>query len=105
MIECRQQIADMLEEVALDVIQVFDFGAKKHPDSGTTPNFLMPEGNKCSLKERGSSVLRHAARTFMNPSIRDEESNLIELLHLLSSTAIIYIRLKRNIIHPDDVKD
>lgn len=104
MSECRQKILDMLEEVKADVMQVFDFGAQKHPDSGDTPNFLTPEGNKCSLQVRGSSVLRHAARTFMNPGMKDEESNVNELLHLISSAAILYIRQKRGIIHPDDEK-
>lgn len=99
---CREQIIDMLMEVVLDVMQVFDFGAKKHPDSGDTPNFLTPEGNKCSLHVRGSSVLRHAARTFMDPKKLDDESGLNELLHLMSSVSILYIRQKRNIVHPDD---
>ena len=100
--ECRQQIIDMLEEIKTDVLQAFDFGAQKHPDSGTTPNFLTLEGNKCSLHERGSSVLRHAARTFMHPEAIDAESQLPELLHLMASCVILYIRQKRNIIHPED---
>jgi hypothetical protein len=98
----RQKILDVVAEAAEDVMQVFDFGAAKHPDSGDTPNFLTPNGNKCSLKDRGSSILRHAARTFMDPGMLDEESNLPELLHLMSSIIILYIRHKRNIIHPKD---
>ena len=98
----RLKILEMLIEVIQDTMQVFDFGAKKHPDSGDTPNFLTPEGNKCSLKERGSGVLRHAARTFMNPGMKDEESGLEELLHLLASASILYIRQKRNIVHTND---
>ena len=70
---CRQKIVQMLGEVMSDTMQVFDFGAQKHPDSGDTPNFLTADGNKCSLRERGSSVLRHAARTFMHPAALDEE--------------------------------
>lgn len=105
MTPCRQKIIDMLGEVMLDTMQVFDFGAQKHPDSGDIPNFLTPNGNKCSLKDRGSSVLRHAARTFMNPSVKDEESGLNELLHLLCSASILYIRQKRNIVHPEDQHD
>lgn len=99
---CRQKIVDMLEEVASDVMQVFDFGANKHPDSGDIPNFLLPEGNKCALKDRGSSILRHAARTFMNPSKLDEESGLPEFLHLIASATILYIRNKRGINYPGD---
>jgi hypothetical protein len=102
-IECRQQILDMLVETTRDIMQVFDFGAQKHPDSGDTPNFLTPNGNKCSLMERGSGVLRHGARTFMNPGKLDDESGLSEYLHLLASVAILYIRHKRNITHPLDV--
>ena len=102
--QCRQKIIDMIQEVINDTMQVFDFGARKHPDTGDTPNFLTKNGNKCALKERGSSVLRHAARTFMHPEALDEESNLNELLHLISSAAILYIRNKRNIIHPEDVE-
>lgn len=100
--KCRQQILEMLIEVLNDTMQVFDFGAQKHPDSGDTPNFLTPEGSKCSLHDRGSSILRHAARTFMSPDMKDKESGLPELLHLLSSVAVIYIRHKRNITHPGD---
>jgi len=95
----------MLEEVKQDTMKVFDFGAQKHPDSGDTPNFLTPEGNKCSKFVRGSGVLRHGARTFMHPEAVDEESNLPELLHLISSAAILYIRQKRNIVSPEDVKE
>lgn len=101
-IERTQKIQDMLCEVARDVMKVFEFGANKHPDSGDTPNFLTPSGNKCSLQERGSGVLRHAARTFMNPGKLDDESGLSEYLHLLSSVSILYIRHKRKITHPLD---
>lgn len=100
--QCRFIIVKMLEEVIEDTMQVFDFGAKKHPDSGDMPNFLTPEGNKCALKDRGSSVLRHAARTFLNPELKDEESNVNELLHLIASASILYIRQKRNIVYPGD---
>ena len=100
--DCRQQIVDMMAEVADDVMKVFDFGAAKHPDSGDTPNFLTPSGSKCSLEVRGSGVLRHAARTFMHPERLDAESHLPELLHLMSSACILYIRWKRNITHPGD---
>ena len=98
----RQKIREMMEEMVNDTMQVFDFGASKHPDSGDVPNFLTKNGNKCSLKDRGSSILRHSARTFMNPGMLDEESNLQELLHLLASVSIMYIRYKRNIIHSED---
>lgn len=99
---CRQKISQMLGECMSDTMMVFEFGAKKHPDSGDTPNFLLPEGNKCSKRERGSSILRHAARTFMTPEKLDDESNLSEYLHLMASIAIMYIRHKRMITHPED---
>lgn len=99
---CRLKICQMLDEVKDDVMKVFDFGAAKHPDSGDEPNFLTPNGSKCSLYERGSGVLRHGARTFMNPDKLDDESGLSEYLHLLASVAILYIRHKRGIIHPED---
>lgn len=102
--ECRDKIREMLAEVMNDVMAVFDFGAAKHPDSGDTPNFLTPNGNKCEIHDRGSSVLRHAAQSFGNPSARDGESNLPHILHLISSAAIIYIRNKRLIVHPEDKK-
>ncbi len=104
MTECRNKIITMLEEVLSDTMQVFDFGAEKHPDSGDDPNFLTENGSKCSKHDRGSSVLRHGARTFMRPEALDDESGLPELLHLLSSISILYIRHKRGIIHPDDRK-
>lgn len=99
---CRNKIVNILEEVVTDTMQVFDFGAKKHTNSGDIPNFIMPDGHKCSLHDRGSSVLRHGARTFMNPSVLDKESKLNELLHLIASASILYIRQKRGIVHPDD---
>ena len=100
--ECRQKILDALEETMNDTMQVFDFGAQKHPDSGNTPNFLTPNGNKCSLYDRGSSILRHAARIFMNPLVLDKESGLPEIQHLLASISMYYIRAKRGIVHGDD---
>ena len=99
---CRAIIRETLKEVLDDVMQVFDFGAKKHPDSGAKPNFLMEDGNKCSLKERGKSILGHAASSFEKPLALDSESNLPHLLHLISSAAILYIRAKRGIVHPED---
>lgn len=98
----REKILNMMVEVVNDTMKVFDFGAKKHPDTGDTPNFLEMDGNKCSLKERGSGVLRHAAKTFMHPEAIDDESGVNELLHLISSAAILYIRHKRNIVHSKD---
>lgn len=102
---CRQQIVEMLCEVIADTMQVFDFGAKKHPDSGDTPNFLTPEGNKCELKVRGKSALGHVAKAFEAPGALDDESRLPHLLHAVSSLAIMYIRHKRNIVHPNDQQE
>ena len=100
---CRHKIKTMLAEVMNDTLQVFDFGAKKHPDSGDTPNFLTPSGAKCEVKVRGSSILRHAAQCFGNIDARDDESNLPHILHLLASASILYIRNKRGIVHPMDM--
>lgn len=100
--KCRQEILDMLDEVKRDTMRVFDFGAQKHPDSGETPNFLTPEGNKCSLTVRGNSCLHHSADVRAG-SKADHESGLHPALHLIASAAILYIRQKRNIIHPQDV--
>lgn len=99
---CREQIVQMLKEVLVDTMKVFDFGATKHPDSGEIPNFLTKEGNKCSLKDRGSSILRHSAQCFGNIGAKDHESNVQHILHLIASAAILYIRHKRNIVHPED---
>lgn len=98
----RQKILEMLVEVLADTMQVFDFGAQKHPDSGDIPNFLSPEGNKCSLSVRGNSCLHHSADLRANVRV-DHESGLHPALHLISSAAILYIRQKRNIVHPSDV--
>ena len=99
---CRQQILDMLDEVASDMMQVFDFGNRKHPDSGNTPNFLTPNGNKCSITVRGNSLLHHSADVRAGVK-QDHESGLHPALHLIASAVILYIRQKRNIIHPDDL--
>ncbi len=99
---CRQKILQMLEEVLTDTMQVFDFGARKHPDSGDTPNFLTPEGNKCSLTVRGNSCLHHAADVRSGEK-QDWESGLHPALHLIASAAILYIRQKRNIVSPEDI--
>ena len=98
---CRLKIGQMLSEVFEDTMQVFDFGAKKHPDSGDTPNFLTPEGNKCSLEVRGNSCLHHAADLRAGKT-KDWESGLSPALHLIASAVILYIRQKRNIQHPLD---
>jgi hypothetical protein len=99
---CRQQIVEMLTETMLDTLKVFDFGARKHPDSGETPNFLTANGNKCELKVRGKSILGHAASSYCNIEALDEESHLPHMLHLMASAAILYIRNKRKIVHPED---
>ncbi len=99
--KCRQQIIDMLEEVKWDTMRVFDFGAAKHPDSGDNPNFLTPEGNKCSMTVRGNSCLHHSADVRAGTKA-DHESGLPPALHLIASAAILYIRQKRNIVHPED---
>lgn len=99
----KNMIKYMLEEIAEDTMQVFDFGASKHPDSGDIPNFLMPNGNKCDRVSRGSSCLRHAAEVY-GDSRADWESGIHPALHLIASAAIMYIRHKRNIIHPLDEK-
>lgn len=101
---CRQKILDMLEEVKEDIMQVYDFGARKHPDSGETPNFLTPAGNKCSLTVRGNSCLHHSADVRSGEQA-DHESGLHPALHLMASAAILYIRQKRNIVHPEDELD
>lgn len=98
----RQKIVDILEEVLCDVMQVYDFGSTKHPDSGEMPNFLIPDGNKCSLTVRGNSCLHHAADVRAGV-LQDHESGLHPALHLIASAAILYIRQKRNIVHPDDI--
>lgn len=98
---CREKILQMLVEVLKDTMQVFDFGARKHPDSGDTPNFLTPEGNKCSLTVRGNSCLHHSSDVRANVRA-DHESGLHPALHLIASAAILYIRQKRNIVSPED---
>lgn len=98
---CREKIQQMLLEVFVDVMKVLDFGAQKHPDSGDTPNFLLPEGNKCSRTVRGNSCLHHSADVRAGITA-DHESGLHPALHLISSAAILYIRDKRKIVHPDD---
>lgn len=97
----RLMIEQMMQEVVEDTMQVFDFGANKHPDSGDVPNFLTAGGNKCSLRDRGSSCLRHSAELYVG-SKSDNESKLHPSLHLIASAAILYIRQKRNIIHGED---
>jgi len=94
-------IEQMMSEVAEDTMKVFAFGAAKHPDSGDTPNFLTENGNKCSVKDRGSSCLRHSAE-LLTGRTEDEESGLHPALHLISSAAILYARHKRGIIHTQD---
>ncbi len=98
---CRNQIVAILSEVLDDTMAVFDFGARKHPDSGDIPNFLLPEGNKCSLVTRGNSCLHHAADVRAGHK-KDWESNLHPALHLIASAVILYIRQKRNIVALED---
>ena len=101
--KCRETINQMLEEFKQDMMAVFEFGNRKHPDNGETPNFLMPEGNKCSLEARGNSCLHHASDTRAGKT-EDHESKLHPALHGGASFAILYIRHKRGIKHSDDSK-
>lgn len=100
-IKCEKQIRDFLDEVLNDVFTVFEFGATKHPDSGDTPNFLTVNGNKCSHKQRHDSCFHHLASSFCHDT-KDPESGLNPLLHLIASAAILYIRQKHDIVHPED---
>lgn len=99
--EAEIKLIRFMDEVFDDVMRVFAFGADKHPDSGDTPNFLMEDGNKCQHKVRHDSCFHHTAESFCG-SKADHESGLHPLLHLISSSAILYYRQKHGIVHPDD---
>jgi len=85
----KMEIVRALEEAMLDTLKVFEFGARKHPDSGDIPNFLTPNGNKCSLEVRGNSCLHHAADLRAGKT-EDKESGLHPALHLISSAVILF---------------
>ncbi len=97
----KTEIEEMLQEVMEDTMGVFEFGATKHPDSGSTPNFLTKNGNKCTHQVRHDSCFHHTAHSFAGFR-EDEESGLHPLLHLVGSACILYIRQKRGIVHDED---
>ena len=59
---------------------------------------------KQTKRDRGSSTLRHHAKAYENPGALDDEYGLPHLLHGIASDDILYIREKRNIVHPMDAQ-
>ena len=80
-----------------DLYKVMEMGAKKHG----AHNWLEPNGNKSSHKDMHASMFRHLSESSTG-SLRDEESGLHPLLHLITRALMEYTRQVRGIVHEED---
>ena len=85
-----------------DYKKVMEKGAVKHGSN----NWLQPAGNKSSFKQMHDAMFHHLAESYSQSEwidLRgDLESDLDPLLHLICRAQMMYTRLKRNLIHPED---
>ncbi len=81
----------------IDVLKV-DGGNGKYPPGG----WDLPEGKTMSHKDTHSAMFRHLALSFANQRI-DKGTQLDHLLSIAFRALALYTRIKRNIIHPDDL--
>lgn len=81
-----------------DIYKVLEMGAKKHG----AHNWLEPNGNKSSHKDMCSSMFRHLAEASTG-KIKDDESGLHPLLHLVTRALMLYVRQERGVVHVDDI--
>lgn len=91
-----------------DFEQIMVTGAKKHGEN----NWLEPGGRKSSFKDMHASMFRHVAESYaagpwaFGTSLREDyDSKKDPLLHAICRCMMMYTRLKRGIIHPDDEQD
>lgn len=85
------------EEEFYDFLAVLAFGARKYG----CYTWQDPNGNKASFKAMHDSMQRHLTASLNNERF-DPETNLDPLLHLASRALMMYVRIKRNIKHPED---
>lgn len=83
-----------------DMVQVLEFGAKKHGNK----NWLSESGSKSSHKDMHASMFRHLAESSAGHR-EDVETELDPLLHLACRALMLYTRLKRGITHIDETKE
>lgn len=72
-------------------------GAKKYDAN----QWLNEDGSTCYVKHMVASIFRHIAES-MAGHTKDHESGLHPLLHAICRCMMMYTRLSRGIIHPED---
>lgn len=86
---------EMIEAIA----DVLDYGVQKgYPDE----NWLQPEGKTMSKKANFDSMNHHGALHFAGILI--DESGLYHLAHKMTRAGMELTRIKRGIIHIDDME-
>lgn len=88
-----------IPEEMLDFLKVLEMGAKKYDNL----NWLEPNGQKSSFKDMHASMFRHLANSQAGVRL-DHESGLDHLLHLTTRALMMYVRLKRGIVHDSENK-
>lgn len=80
-----------------DFYKVIEMGARKYEADG----WLDEDGKGTSHKQMHDSMFHHLALSYSR--IRnDEESGLDHLLHVATRALMLYVRLKRGIVNPND---
>lgn len=90
----------------MDFMQVLKFGIEKHGKD----NWLEPDGNKSSFKDMHASMQRHLEHSFVvghdgGEKRLDHETGLDALLHLAARSLMMYTRIKRGLVHHQDLYD
>lgn len=86
-----------------DFYKVLDMGALKHGPG----NWLSVDGAKSSFKQMHDSMFHHLAESFAQGyrARGDAESGLDPLLHLATRALMMYTRIQRDLVHPEDDPD
>lgn len=82
-----------------DFLKVLEFGKTKHGAC----NWLEVRGKKSTFKQMHDSMFHHLAESYVNKQREDKESGLDPLLHLACRALMMYTRINRGIVHPDDL--
>ena len=86
-----------LDEGYKGVIEVLEYGAKKHGDF----NFLKPDGKTCSHRDNIACIFRHVAQASVGV-VKDHESGLHPILHAACRCLILYVRNQQVLVHKED---
>lgn len=93
----QKEFDELIEEVK----EVFRYGATKHGDNSSSPNFLEKDGYKCTLNESSKCALNHVAEGYYGHE-KDLETGCHPFAHAIANLMMRYTRTKRGIVHPRD---